>query len=95
MNPQYPYSLKKKLCEEICIHAKSTKETAKEYGVPLKKLEKWIIEGLRKSCSLISKSILLIMSLLKSISNIYYFNNERTQAALNYLTPIQYKNMSV
>ena len=49
MNPQYPYSLKKKLCEEICIHAKSTKETAKEYGVPLKKLEKWIIEGLRKN----------------------------------------------
>lgn len=42
MNSQYKISLKKKLCEDICINGKSTIKTAKEYGVPLKTLEKWI-----------------------------------------------------
>lgn len=42
MTPQYPYSLKKKLCEDVCLHGKSTKKTAKEYGIPIKTFEKWI-----------------------------------------------------
>lgn len=42
MSAQYQNCLKKKLCEEICIHGKSTIKTAEEYGVPLKTLEKWI-----------------------------------------------------
>ena len=40
--PQYANSLKKKLCEEICINGKSTIRTAEAYSVPLKTLEKWI-----------------------------------------------------
>jgi hypothetical protein len=39
---KYKNSLKKKLCEMICINGKSTIKTANEYGVPLKTLEKWI-----------------------------------------------------
>ena len=42
MSVQYNNSLKKKLCEDICLHGKSTSITAKEYGIPLKTLEKWI-----------------------------------------------------
>ena len=42
MSMQYSKSLKKKLCEDICFNGKSTSITAKNYGVPLKTLEKWI-----------------------------------------------------
>lgn len=38
----YDNSLKKKLCEDICLNGKSTSITAKEFGIPLKTLEKWI-----------------------------------------------------
>ena len=38
----YDNSLKKKLFEEVCIHGKSTMNTAKAYGVPLKTFKKWI-----------------------------------------------------
>lgn len=39
---QYKNSLKKKLCEMICINGASTTKTANEFGIPLKTLEKWI-----------------------------------------------------
>lgn len=42
MSVLYSNSLKKKLCEDICINGKSTSITAKEYHIPLKTLEKWI-----------------------------------------------------
>lgn len=42
MNKQYQKSLKKKVCEEICIEKKSTIRTAENYGVPLKTVENWI-----------------------------------------------------
>lgn len=42
MTTQYKNSLKKKLCEEICLFGKSTLKTAKDYSIPLKTLEKWI-----------------------------------------------------
>lgn len=38
----YDNNLKKNLCDDICINGKSTSITAKEYGIPLKTLEKWI-----------------------------------------------------
>ena len=38
----YNNELKKKLCESICFRHASTIETAKNYNVPLKTLEKWI-----------------------------------------------------
>lgn len=38
----YSNIFKKKLCEDVCIHKKSTIKTAEENGVPLKTLEKWI-----------------------------------------------------
>lgn len=40
--PQYSNSLKKKLCERICLHGKSTIKTSRDFNVPLKTLEKWI-----------------------------------------------------
>ena len=42
MNMHYNTDLKKKLCEDICLHHASTIKTAKEYNIPLKTLEKWI-----------------------------------------------------
>ena len=42
MNMYYSSNLKKKLCEDICIHHASTIKTANEYNIPLKTLEKWI-----------------------------------------------------
>lgn len=42
MNTHYSTELKKKLCEDICIHKSSTIKTANEYNIPLKTLEKWI-----------------------------------------------------
>lgn len=42
MSNLYDTNLKRKLCEDICIHGKSTIKTAKSYDVPLKTLEKWI-----------------------------------------------------
>lgn len=39
---QYSNSIKKKLCEMICVKHKSTIKTAKAYDIPLKTLEKWI-----------------------------------------------------
>ena len=42
MNTQYTIELKRKLCTDICINGKSTINTAVEYNVPLKTLEKWI-----------------------------------------------------
>lgn len=39
---QYKNSIKKKLCELICLNGKSTIKTAEEFNVPLKTLEKWI-----------------------------------------------------
>lgn len=42
MNAQYNINLKRNLYTDICLHGKSTIKTAKEYGVPLKTLEKWI-----------------------------------------------------
>ena len=38
----YSNSLKKKMCEEICLNGASTIKTANKYNVPLKTLEKWI-----------------------------------------------------
>ena len=42
MNMHYSTDLKKKLCEDICLHNASTIKTAKQYNVPLKTLENWI-----------------------------------------------------
>ena len=42
MNMHYSTDLKKKLCEDICLHNHSTIKTAREYNVPIKTLEKWI-----------------------------------------------------
>lgn len=42
MSVQYSNSLKKKLCEDICLNGKSTSISAKQFGVPLKTLENWI-----------------------------------------------------
>lgn len=39
---QYKNSLKKTLCEKICINKDSTIKTAQKYNIPLKTLEKWI-----------------------------------------------------
>lgn len=39
---QYPNSLKKQLCIDICCNKKSTIKTADEFSIPLKTLEKWI-----------------------------------------------------
>lgn len=38
----YNRELKKKLCENICIHRYSTLKTANEYDIPIKTLEKWV-----------------------------------------------------
>ena len=38
----YSYSLKKKMCTEVCISGKSTSKVAEEYSVPIKTFEKWI-----------------------------------------------------
>lgn len=38
----YTNSLKKTMCEEICINGASTIKTAQKYNVPLKTLENWI-----------------------------------------------------
>ena len=42
MNTLYSIELKKKLCEDICLHHASTIKTAQDFNVPLKTLEKWI-----------------------------------------------------
>lgn len=42
MSILYSNSLKKTLCEDICVNGKSTSITAKEYNLPLKTLENWI-----------------------------------------------------
>ena len=42
MNMHYSIELKKKLCEDICLHHASTIKTAQTYNIPLKTLEKWI-----------------------------------------------------
>ena len=42
MNSVYSTSLKKKLCEDICFNHSSTINTARQYNIPLKTLEKWI-----------------------------------------------------
>ena len=39
---QYPNSLKKQVCSDICFNKKSTIKTAEEFSIPLKTLEKWI-----------------------------------------------------
>lgn len=38
----YTNDLKKKLCENVCVHGSSTIKTADEFNIPLKTLEKWI-----------------------------------------------------
>lgn len=42
MSKLYDNSLKKKLCEYVCIHGHSTIKTAEKFNVPLKTFEKWI-----------------------------------------------------
>lgn len=42
MSVQYSNSLKKNLCEDICLNGKSTSFSAKQFGIPLKTLENWI-----------------------------------------------------
>ena len=42
MNTHYSIDLKRKLCQDICLNGKSTLQTANEFGIPLKTLEKWI-----------------------------------------------------
>lgn len=42
MATKYHNPLKKKLCEDVCLNGKSTLQTANDYGIPLKTLEKWI-----------------------------------------------------
>lgn len=39
---QYPNSLKKQLCIEVCCNKKSTIKTANDFSIPLKTFEKWI-----------------------------------------------------
>ena len=39
---KYNRELKKELCEKICVNRDSTINTANEYGIPIKTLEKWI-----------------------------------------------------
>lgn len=40
---KYNRELKKELCEKICLNKVSTIKTSKEYNIPIKTLEKWII----------------------------------------------------
>ena len=40
MSNLYDINLKRKLCEDICIHGKSTIKTAQYYDIPLKTSEK-------------------------------------------------------
>lgn len=42
INMKYNRELKKELCEKICVNGDSTINTANEYGIPIKTLEKWI-----------------------------------------------------
>lgn len=39
---KYPNSLKKQLCIDICYNKKSTLQTANDFSIPIKTLEKWI-----------------------------------------------------
>ena len=39
---QYPNSLKKQVCSDICFNKKSTIKMAEDFSIPLKTLEKWI-----------------------------------------------------
>lgn len=39
---KYNRELKKELCEKICVNRVSTINTANEYNIPIKTLEKWI-----------------------------------------------------
>lgn len=42
MTKQYNNAFKRLLCDEVCMHGKSTIKTAEKYNVPLKTFEKWI-----------------------------------------------------
>lgn len=42
MTKQYNNALKRLLCDEVCLHGKSTIKTAEKYDVPLKTFENWI-----------------------------------------------------
>ena len=39
MTKQYNNALKRLLCDEVCLHGKSTIKTAEKYDVPLKTFE--------------------------------------------------------
>lgn len=42
MYKAYPNNLKHTICQKICIEKASTSHTAKDYGIPLKTVEKWV-----------------------------------------------------
>ena len=42
MNTIYSSNLKKKLCEDICLHHASTSKIASDFNIPLKTLENWV-----------------------------------------------------
>lgn len=64
--------------------------------VNLPKMVQWnlSIGSSKKNCLLILTLILLTKFFLKLTNYIHYFNYERLQSALNYLTPIQFKNLN-
>ena len=70
------------------IHSTSKPGTPTENGA-MESINGWIKEEL-----FIDFNINDSNDISKSIEDyIYYFNNERPQCALNYLTPIQFKNL--
>lgn len=72
--PQYQNTLKKKLCEEICIYGKSTIKTAEAYSIPLKTLEKWITAFYKNQHCFDSDDI----------SDFHFVNSDFTNSQLNY-----------
>ena len=42
MNMLYNSDLKKKLCEDICLHHASTSKISSDFNIPIKTLEKWV-----------------------------------------------------
>lgn len=97
---QYDRDLKKKLCEGICLNGLSTLKTANEYNVPIKTLKKWVT-AFNKDNHCFDPIIETVSDfrLIDGTGNvniedyIYHFNYKRPQVALNYLTPMQFKNL--
>lgn len=102
----YSRELKKDLCEKICLNKVSTIKTANEFNIPIKTLEKWIT-AYNKDNHCFDPIIETVtdIKIINNINNsidynelsiedyIHYFNYERPQCALKYLTSMQYKNI--